>query len=85
MLVKLNQQDGHVRTYEIRTISNDAEAAIAVADGMRNGESAEVCRTSYDLARGEFVNRVITVEVFNGEVYTVVDGERRYHGKQDNQ
>ena len=42
MLVKLNQQDGHVRTYEIRTISNDAAAAIAVADGMRNGERAEV-------------------------------------------
>lgn len=82
MLVKLNQADGHVRTYEVRTISNDAAAAIAVADGMRNGESAEVCRTSYDLARGEFVNRVITVEVCNNEVYTVVDGERRYHGKQ---
>lgn len=52
---------------------------------MRNGESAEVCRTSYDLARGEFVNRVITVEVCNNEIYTVVDGERHYHGKQDNQ
>lgn len=82
MLVKLNQTDGHVRTYEVETISNDAAAAIAVADGMRNGESAEVCHTSYDLARGKFVNRVITVEVCNNEVYTVVDGERRYHGKQ---
>lgn len=82
MLVKLNQTDGHVRTYEVETINNDAAAAIAVADGMRNGESAEVCRTSYDLARGKFVNRVITVEVCNNEVYTVVDGERRYHGKQ---
>lgn len=83
MLVKLNQLDGHVRTYEVRTIHHDGDAAILVADGMRNGESAEVCRTSYDLARGEFVNRVMTVEVCNGEVYTVVDGERRYHGKQE--
>lgn len=82
MLVKLNQTDGHVRTYEVETISNDAATAIAVADGMRNGESAEVCRTFYDFARGKFVNRVITVEVCNNEVYTVVDGERRYHGKQ---
>lgn len=82
MLVKLNQTDGHVRVYEVRTINNDGDAALMVADGMRNGESADVCRTSYDLARGEFVNRVIRVEVCNNEVYTVVDGERRYHGKQ---
>ncbi len=82
MLVKLNQTDGHVRVYEVRTINHDGEAALLVADGMRNGESADVCRTSYDLARGEFVNRVIHVEVCNNEVYTVVDGERHYHGKQ---
>lgn len=83
MLVKLNQLDGHVRTYEVRTIHHDGDAAILVADGMRNGESADVCRTTYDRARGEFVNSVIHVEVCNNEVYTVVDGERRYHGKQE--
>ncbi len=83
MLVKLNQLDGHVRTYEVRTIYHEGDAALLVADGMRNGESADVCRTTYDRARNEFVNDVIHVEVCNNEVYTVVDGERRYHGKQE--
>ena len=83
MLVKLNQLDGHVRTYEVRTIYHEGDAALLVADGMLNGESADVCRTTYDRARNEFVNDVIHVEVCNNEVYTVVDGERRYHGKQE--
>lgn len=83
MLVKLNQLDGHVRTYEVRTIYHEGDAALLVSDGMRNGESADVCRTTYDRARNEFVNDVIHVEVCNNEVYTVVDGERRYHGKQE--
>lgn len=83
MLVKLNQRDGHVRTYEVRTIHHDGDAALSVADGMINGETADVCITTYDIARDEFVNRVIHVEVCNNEVYTVVNGERRYHGRQE--
>lgn len=84
MLVKLNQTDGHVRVYEVRTAHHSGELALTVADGMRNGESADVCLTSYDIARGMFVNRVIRVEVCDNNVYTVVDGVRHYHGEHGN-
>lgn len=82
MIVKVDQTDGHVRVLELETIHNGARAALAAAEHMRDGESADVCITTYDRARDAFVNRVERVEVEAGEVYTVVDGVRRYHGSK---